>query len=49
MSVTPGLPSGAYLAVPVKAGLHHVRIFDTVQLNVPDAEIKTRTPRHQRH
>lgn len=39
----------AHLAVPVKAGLHHVRIFDTVQLNVPDAEIKTRTPRHQRH
>lgn len=49
MTVTPGLPAGAYLAVPVKAGLYHVRIFNTVQLDVPNAEIKTRTPRHQRH
>lgn len=45
----PPPPPGAYLAVPVKARLHHVRIFNTVQLNVPDAEIKTRAPRHQRH
>lgn len=39
----------SYLAVPVKAGLHHIRIFNAVQLDVPDAEIKTRTPGHQRH
>lgn len=38
--------AAAYLAIPVKAGLHHVRIFNAVQLNVPDAEVKTRTPRH---
>lgn len=41
--------SDAYLAIPVKAGLHHVRVFNAMQLNVPDAEVKTRTPRHQRH
>lgn len=39
----------AYLAVPVKAGLHHIGIFNAVQLDVPDAEIKTGTPGHQRH
>lgn len=47
--VKPTQRAAAHLAVPVKAGLDHVRVFNTMQLNVPDAEIKTGTPRHQRH
>lgn len=54
-STLPPLPhpsniqAEAYLAIPVKAGLHHIWVFNSMQLNVPDAEVETRTPRHQRH
>ena len=39
----------AYLAVPVKAGLHHLRVLDAVQLYVPDTEVEAGAPGQQRH